>query len=77
MSENIETRSVVLNSEPVELYKILKFEGLADSGAQAKMIIDEGLVHVNAEVETRRRRKIVGGDVIEFDGYRLSLSASE
>lgn len=65
--------TVVLRSEPVELYKILKFEGLASSGAEAKLLIDEGLVKVNGEEELRRRRKIVNDDRIQFEGqlYRI------
>lgn len=63
----------MLRSEPVELYKILKFEGLAGSGAEAKLLIDDGLVQVNGEVELRRRRKIVNEDRIRFEGqlYRV------
>ena len=59
-------RTVEITREPVELYKILKFEGLVSSGGEAKMVIDEGYVLVNGEVETRRRKKIVSGDIIEF-----------
>jgi len=59
-------RTVEITREPVELYKILKFEGLVASGGEAKMVIDEGLVVVNGKVETRRRKKIVSGDTIEF-----------
>lgn len=58
--------TVFVTRQPVELYKILKFEGLVDSGAHAKMVIDEGLVMVNGDVEKRRRRKIVHGDCIVF-----------
>ena len=57
-----------IDREPVELYKILKFEGLADSGAQAKQMINAGLVVVNGAVETRKRKKILSGDTIEFEG---------
>ena len=56
---------VELDHQPVELYKILKFEGVADSGAAAKFTIAEGLVLVNGEIETRKRRKIVAGDIID------------
>jgi ribosome-associated protein len=66
-------RSVVINREPVELYKILKFEGLVDSGAQAKTVIADGLVLVNGEVETRKRRKMLSGDVVKFAGEELKL----
>ncbi|MCL4154237.1 UNVERIFIED_CONTAM: hypothetical protein GTU68_048099, partial [Idotea baltica] len=48
----------------VELYKILKFEGIAASGAEAKQLIAEGEVTVNSELETRKRRKMHSGDVV-------------
>ena len=48
----------------VELYKILKFEGMVNSGGQAKSVIEEGLVSLNGKVETQKRKKIVSGDVI-------------
>ncbi len=66
-------REVEINKEPVELYKILKFEGLAENGGSAKLMIGAGDVRVNGEVETRKRRKIVGGDVIEFQGVTLKV----
>ena len=66
-------RDVVLNTEPVELYKILKFEGLVHSGGVAKLAIESGDVLVNGQVETRKRKKMVGGDVIEFNGESIRL----
>ena len=61
-------RQVEITREPVELYKILKFEGMVSSGGEAKQVIADGLVMVNGKTETRKRRKIVSDDVIEFDG---------
>lgn len=66
-------RIVEITREPVELYKILKFEGLVVTGGEAKLLIGDGQVSVNGETETRRRRKIVNGDVIEFRGERLQI----
>ncbi|MDH5485840.1 MAG: RNA-binding S4 domain-containing protein [Gammaproteobacteria bacterium] len=66
-------RDVEITSEPVELYKILKFEGLVASGGEAKVVIGEGQVVVNGEVETRKRKKIVGGDIIEFAGEEIRI----
>ena len=59
-------RTVEITRQPVELYKILKFEGMVSSGGEAKMVIDEGYVLVNGVVETRKRKKIISGDIIEF-----------
>ncbi len=66
-------REVLITHEPVELYKILKFESLVDSGGQAKTVIADGLVLVNGAVETRKRRKILNGDVIRFAGEELKI----
>jgi ribosome-associated protein len=59
-------RSVDISREPVELFKILKFEGMVASGGEAKLVISGGLVRVNGKIETRKRKKIVSGDIIEF-----------
>ena len=67
-------RIVEITEEPVELYKILKFEGLVSSGGEAKSVVAEGLVSVNGEIETRKRRKIVSGDIIEFADEELQIS---
>lgn len=66
-------RDVVITVEPVELYKILKFEGLVGSGGEAKTAVAEGRVRVNGEVETRKRRQIVAGDVLGFAGETLRI----
>ena len=66
-------RAVAINKEPVELYKILKFEGLTASGGEAKLLIGDGQAAVNGDIETRRRRKMVSGDVIGFRGEQLQL----
>jgi len=66
---------VIINREPVELFKILKFEGLASTGGEAKLVISEGLVSVNGDVETRKSKKMFAGDVIDFaqQSYLLVL----
>ena len=66
-----------INKEPVELFKLLKFEGLVASGGEAKAVIAEGLVIVNGGVETRKRKKILAGDVVEFNGEQLRVVLDE
>ena len=66
-------KEVLIKSEPVELYKILKFEGMVPSGGVAKLAIESGDVFVNGEVETRKRKKMLAGDVIEFNGESIRL----
>ena len=63
-----------LKNEFVELNKLLKFEGLVNSGAEAKLTIDEGVVKVNGQVELRRRKKLFAGDTVEFLESRLQIA---
>lgn len=66
-------RSVVVSHQPIELYKILKFEGLVGSGGEAKAVVANGLVKVNGLVETQKRKKIVAGDIIEFSTEQFNI----
>jgi len=67
---------VEIRQQPIELYKLLKFEGLASSGGEAKMLIADGQVRLNGEVETQKRKKIVAGDVVEFASQKLRIRVS-
>jgi len=58
----------LLTFEYVELFKFMKIQNLASSGGEAKQMIDEGLVKVNGEIETQRRKKLRVGDTVEFAG---------
>jgi ribosome-associated protein len=69
----IATHVVEMNRQPIELFKILKFEGLANSGGQAKLMIADGLVKLNGKVETQKSKKILSGDVIEFQEHKLEM----
>jgi ribosome-associated protein len=72
-------KDVLINKEPVELFKILKFEGIASSGAEAKDLIAAGTVLVNGITEKQKRKKMVSGDTIEMNGeiFQLKLSANQ
>jgi len=54
-----------LTTEFIKLDALLKVAGVADSGGQAKHVIQEGLVSVNGEPATQRGKKIRPGDVVE------------
>jgi len=66
-------REVEVTKEPVELYKILKFEGMVSSGGEAKSVIAEGKVSVNGKKEIRKRNKIFSGDIIEFGNEKIRI----
>jgi ribosome-associated protein len=67
-------KTIRIEKAPGELYKILKFENLVPSGGKAKYVISQRRVRVKGAIETRKRNKIVSGDVIEFEGqvYRIA-----
>jgi ribosome-associated protein len=69
-----DVRIVKISSEPVELYKILKFEGMVASGGEAKVAVAAGQVLVNGKIETRKRKKIVAGDTIEFNKEKITIN---
>lgn len=66
-------RDVTITKEPIELNKLLKFEALVASGGEANQVISEGLVRVNGEIETRKRKKIVTGDVISLGSEEICV----
>ena len=57
----------------IRLGQVLKATGMAESGAEAKEVIQEGIVSVNGEIETRRGRKLHQGDVVSYDGKELKI----
>lgn len=59
----------------IALNNLLKIEGMTDSGGSAKQVVAEGLVLVDGKVELRKRCKIVAGQVVEFNGQKITVTA--
>jgi ribosome-associated protein len=62
-----------LTGEYIELTGLLKFLRLSESGGQAKMMVDKGLIRHNGEIEYRRRAKLRQGDLIEVEGTKILI----
>ena len=62
-----------LSSEYIELAQALKWANLVESGGHAKLVIQNGEVLLNGEVETRRGRKLRGGDTVVFNGQQIQI----
>jgi len=62
-----------IDGEYIELNKLLKASGLVATGGQAKMVISDGLVRVDGQVEMRLRCKIRPGQTVEVEGQRLRV----
>ncbi|MBP3475741.1 MAG: RNA-binding S4 domain-containing protein [Lachnospiraceae bacterium] len=65
--------TITIRDEFIKLGQAMKLAGLAESGVDAKIQIQEGFVKVNGEVELQRGKKIYPGDVIEFDGQQVKV----
>lgn len=63
----MQTIEFLLEGDYIELLKLLKAVNIAQTGGHAKMIVDDELVVRNGEVETRRRAKIIKGDILVID----------
>jgi ribosome-associated protein len=61
------------DSPYIELVKLLKIEGLSESGGQGKTQIEEGLVNVNGEEEFRIRRKLYKGDIVQVEEVQIEI----
>ena len=64
---------VPLRDESIRLGQFLKLSDLVDTGADAKGLLARGLVRVNGDVETRRGRHLVAGDLVECAGRRVRV----
>ena len=61
----------------IRLGQLLKLAGVVETGGEGKLRIQEGEARVNGEVETRRGRQLVPGDVVEFGGEVLEIVVKE
>jgi ribosome-associated protein len=59
--------TVPISGDSIRLGQFLKLAGIADSGADARLLLDDGVVQVNGEDEARRGRQLHRGDVVEVD----------
>ena len=64
-----------LKEDYIKLGQALKAANLVDSGGQAKAVIQDGLVRVNGEADTRRGKKLVAGDLVEYNGKTVKIEA--
>jgi len=64
---------IKLRDEFIKLGQALKAAGYVESGVEAKDVIQDGLVTVNGEVDTRRGRKLYDGDIVNFDGDEIKI----
>lgn len=69
----METTSFELNGEYIELCNLLKLAGLANSGGQGKLMVSDGIVKVDDNIETRRTAKIRAGQVVQCMDQQIKV----
>ena len=65
--------TIKIRDEFIKLGQAMKLAGLVDSGVEAKIDIQEGLVKVNGKVCYMRGKKIVSGDIVEFENEKIEV----
>nr|WP_085477867.1 RNA-binding S4 domain-containing protein [Rathayibacter oskolensis] len=75
MNDAAPVEEVAIGGESIRLGQFLKFAGILDSGGEVKEAIADGLVTVNGEVDRRRGRQLVVGDVVGIGGRGFRVSA--
>lgn len=66
-------QTFALKEEYIQLDKLLKTLKVVNSGGEAHLMVDDGLVKVNHSVEKRRRAKIRVGDIVEVSGISIKI----
>ena len=64
---------IKLRDDYIKLGQAIKAANLVGSGVEAKFVIQDGLVKVNGQVELQRGKKLVDGDIVEFEGYSIKI----
>lgn len=65
---------ITIRDEFIKLGQALKLAGVVQDGVEAKLVIQDGMVKVNGEVDTRRGRKVYEGDVISFEDNEIKVT---
>ena len=69
----MQTIEFEIEGDYIELFKLLKASGVCSTGGEAKILIDDGAVKVNGEIETRKRKKIVSEDMVTLFDFEITV----
>tara|TARA_R110002072_G_scaffold47531_2_gene130681 strand:+ start:185 stop:589 length:405 start_codon:yes stop_codon:yes gene_type:complete len=75
MSSNLAL--IDISTQPIELCKLLKIANMVSGGGEAKIVISEGYVLLNNEVEFQKRKKVYHDDIIEFNGETIQVNLAK
>ena len=63
----MQKETVEITTEFITMDKLLKFSGVADTGGQAFLMVEDGVVRLNGQLVTEKRKKVFPGDVVNID----------
>lgn len=66
-------KEIVVKGEYIRLDQLMKLADMVGGGGEAKVVIQDGHVAVNGEIDTRRGRKLRTGDVVEYEGQKCRV----
>lgn len=70
---DVKMETIHLREDFIKLGQVLKAAGLVESGVEAKLVIQDGQVKVNGQVEYQRGKKLVAGDIVEFEDDTIKI----
>ena len=74
----MQKENIAITTECITMDKLLKFSGVADTGGQAFLMVEDGIVKLNGKLVTEKRKKVFPGDVVNIDNQiELTVSKEE
>ena len=74
----MQKENIAITTEFITMDKLLKFSGVADTGGQAFLMVEDGIVKLNGKLVTEKRKKVFPGDVVNIDDQiELTVSKEE
>ena len=74
----MQKETIAITTECITMDKLLKFSGVADTGGQAFLMVEDGIVKLNGKLVTEKRKKVFPGDVVNIDDQiELTVSKEE
>ena len=63
----MQKEQIAIITEFITMDKLLKFSGVADTGGQAFLMVEDGIIKLNGKLVTEKRRKVFPGDIVNID----------
>ena len=74
----MQKENIAITTECITMDKLLKFSGVADTGGQAFLMVEDGIIKLNGNLVTEKRKKVFPGDVVNIDDQiELTVSKEE